>query len=1830
MNPTSVIRDIRESFLSYYESPFGLRSPTLETERHGVLARPGALAQEALIEFSPRYRLGDATLKELAERLLPGQAFAEFVDAGLFPKSAKPYLHQAQALDLGIGNDSSNLLITTGTGSGKTESFLFPVLAKIIRQARSEHWGRPSYDETAWWERPSGKGYQFLPQRAGECDRPSAVRALILYPMNALVEDQMRRLRETLDSEAVHQWYDAELNGNRIYFGRYTGRTPGAGTYNKGRADYASSLRVIAEQSALLDLQREQLGDKEYRRRRYHFQRLFGAEMRGRWDMIAAPPDVLITNYSMLNIMLRREREREIFEKTARWLAEDRSRKFTLVVDELHMYRGTAGTEVALMLRNALARFGVDAGSKQLQVIGTSASFGPNDEVARKYLSQFFNVSGASFTILKGELEVRPASDHLPFSLEAHGDAFRDFGTTDHDQHAEDTLASRLGGDKLDDALKSSGACAAALDAVRSANLDKSLRPVRYSRLARCFGDRPDAEQCLDGLIRALGTQDRAAPFERPLLPSRLHLFMRTISGAWACVNRACSGVDDPERNVGTYYGEPLNKCPKCDSRVLQLVYCQTCGEQYLAGWIVPLDENLIPIEDTSRPFSRYRLAVDRPYRSARDDDNPFDKRFREFRILWPAFGRTNAFEQHDMQERGIGIRAQYIPVAFDGNTAIVDGAEQSTDYYAFNYHVIGSGTNKSDPDRLLDAREIAQALPALPIGCARCGDDSYITSGKMYKGKFDSRRFNPSVRELGTGLHKAAQVYTDSLIEVLGSRAEKLVVFSDNRMDAARVAVGLEGSHYEDVVRQLMLRAIEGYESRTQRLRAFVRSSLGESLTAAEEAMAQAFDEEFAEDAAIIDRGLRKNASELNRQRAADKIADAESPLSLGALQETIVLELANLGENPAGIQADAQEVVNQPDQEWYKLFERIESRWQWRTATSLSPEEADLRRTIELSFRNQFVKMLFAGRRRDIESIGLGQIVPHHALNLPPEKQAIAQGIVRILGGLRKVQNLRYTTALAQDAKAYVKACAKAMNEDKDVLIKELVDALKNAGVISDDHLLRVEALAVAKAGDFQWRCTACQRVHLSDPGILCTYCFGAALSRESLKAKKKDYYALLAERSQPRRLHAEELTGATDFEDAQIRQRLFQGIWGDEQRAVFEDIDLLSVTTTMEAGIDIGDLEVVMMSNMPPLRFNYQQRVGRAGRRNTPTAVAFTICRSRGHDEEHFLNPEGITGDPAPAPYLSTDRERVVQRVAAAESLYWAFRSIVAEEAVDESDLAEMLEQVDAHGSFGACGDWSGRASDVGRLLSNMPEVDQIVERLTQNTELDPEARGRIRAYIQDGDLIAAVAKTAARAAETDAAGSLSTQLAVDGVLPLFGFPTRSRALYRIDKLHRKQKSIQRDLKLAITEFAPGNEVVNDKKVYRSIGLAAYRSGSIYPLKKSAILVENDPAGVCAICGALELRIAQPHLPCNACGVGTYERRMLLEPLGFRVNYDAPVSTYDWNLETSLRSHRAKLAKMPEASYVHSPFEGTTVQAGSGDTYVINDAAGRGFRFGQYDSMRGPEDGVISVDEASLLDGWRLKMPVDPDLCALTCRTFTDIMVLGHKAKSGINVDYDTEARQAAWTSFAELLVHAATDLLMVERRELEVGVRRTFDGNRFRAEVFLADALENGAGYVVELARQERFLELMNSLLDGGTAARLEAHNCDSACFLCLKHYGNMRSHVILDWRLAIDLANVIAGRPFPDRSDYAIAQAKYFEQIIDDCSSEVISGYPVLRGPFGNIVVAPALLETSALPEALRRMPYRTTTFDLVRRPFEVSQLLPNRVTQIEHTTVGAT
>ena len=263
---------------------------------------------------------------------------------------------------------------------------MLPVLAQISSEAVA--WQAPSRDlGTRWWE----SGNKFAYQRAGE-RRPAAVRALVLYPMNALVEDQLTRLRKALDSPAARSVHEDHFAGNRIYFGRYTGATPVTGfldhprpveDYEKKRKDRKiRQLRAKLQefdtlQTRVREDDEERLkADPTVEQNRYLFQSMDGAEMYSRWDMYAYPPDILVTNQAMMSALLTREIDRSILDKTRQWLQGDADARFFLVMDELHLVRGSGGAEVSALVRILLQRLGLDEPKQRhkLRILASSAS----------------------------------------------------------------------------------------------------------------------------------------------------------------------------------------------------------------------------------------------------------------------------------------------------------------------------------------------------------------------------------------------------------------------------------------------------------------------------------------------------------------------------------------------------------------------------------------------------------------------------------------------------------------------------------------------------------------------------------------------------------------------------------------------------------------------------------------------------------------------------------------------------------------------------------------------------------------------------------------------------------------------------------------------------------------------------------------------------------------------------------------------------------------------------------------------------------------------------------------------------------------------------------------------------------------------------------------------------------------------------------------------------------------------------------------------------------------------------------------------------------------
>ncbi len=600
------IEQLHRAFSDYIEATYHIGDERLIRQRKRLLDKIGVIHQEPYIESTPRYKAKER-FAEIAG--LDDAALEVFRVGSTATPDRKllihdpPYGHQSESIKESLVNGRS-LVVMTGTGSGKTECFLLPILGKLALEAR--------------YKRQSFKTH-------------SAVRALVLYPMNALVNDQLGRLRLLFGDKRIVDWF-MDSADKPARFARYTSRTlyPGVRDAKKDQlrlkpiGDYYVSKLIEAcgsispEQQAaefLVDKLRER-GKlpakpdlvKWYGRKGATWQDTTGAfkrcvtlpedpELFTRHEVHEAPPDILVTNYLMLEYMLMRPLERPVFDSTRAWLEANMDERLLLVIDEAHLYRGAAGAEVALLIRRLRARLGIPA--ERLQVICTSASF-KDKEAARMFGAQLSGKPEADFITVQGDLQVRE-----PEALGSHQDVesltavnlsnFYDAATTQEQIHE---LRSFLDYRDVKERQVANEALYEALKEFPPMNLLVNLT-MRQAVPVRELGDRifEGAESVLAEravtTLMALGSLARRDPTEPGLLPCRIHSFYRGLPGLWACLDPDCTGLEDDERGgpTGNLYSQPRESCDYCGARVLELYTCRNCGTAYARAYTDDIQE---------------------------------------------------------------------------------------------------------------------------------------------------------------------------------------------------------------------------------------------------------------------------------------------------------------------------------------------------------------------------------------------------------------------------------------------------------------------------------------------------------------------------------------------------------------------------------------------------------------------------------------------------------------------------------------------------------------------------------------------------------------------------------------------------------------------------------------------------------------------------------------------------------------------------------------------------------------------------------------------------------------------------------------------------------------------------------------------------------------------------------------------------------------------------------------------------------------------------------------------------------------------------------------
>ena len=1877
-DPIGAFEKIEEDYTRYFEVSYKISNTEINEERMDVLRADNNLSKEPYLEVLPEYSPAEGlrNMDDLVSRFsehFGGETFAreyfeEFIAKGLMQGLMDkyiPYGHQIGMLEkafAGIDENGNplkykNTVITSGTGSGKTESFMLPLLADIYKEYISSSWA-PAVSHANWFE-----GRQYIPNQRLNDPRPAAIRALVLYPMNALVEDQMARLREALDSNDVRAFMHNKMKGNRIYFGSYNGSTIAPKSYDllndpnhktaftKRKQEVAEQLNKIHEHFEFVN--RYVATNPEKKDALYIEPRLGGdlttSEMITRWDMQYWAPDIMITNTSMLSIMLMRRAESQMFEDTKRWLAAEdlpeaereeakKNRVFHIIVDELHLYRGTAGSEVACLLRMLYNAIGLEPvvddgrGNKvpnpQIKILASSASLGDETET-QKFMEEFFGI----YSTIEGEnvFNVQTGSNYIGKNKDVDID-YTSFSKFNHENFVAIELDPENAG-KVEDVrkgkvlnfLKDKFDCDTIEEFCKRyeeqmfndfydclpSNTDNSKRPISQSQLIESlFAGNKEAYR---GFLIFRGYIDTI--YRNHKLPRfRFHKFFKYVEGLWGELNPSLSDDVPAVKNL-SYNSKEVGA-----RKVLELLRCENCGQLFIGG------NRKRETNDGS-----VTLTLNFPNLEQIPNFNPTpmvqNKTYQDYAIFWPKDLNTpiNIPEGSANQGGGDHVvvirtgecaysngKAQWVPGYLDSltgkftpkeqslaaNTGSLKASIKTNGIQGFLYRVVDNNNGAEIDD------ERASKIYAAPCTCPHCLQDYTLR-----------KHTNSPIRSFRTGIDRSNQILSKELLYQLDDNSAKLIGFSDSREDAAKQALGIEKEQYRDMVRMLFVDSVN--EVGINDIVDFIKQqlSIGTKRKEIREAVRLKWLRPDISDVidAIFDAIDDDDFSGLSQY------SQNNIPLSnfIGnGFNGTLVRKLLERGINPAGEAHKFQ---------WYSR-DNADGLFHWSTAYDFNaftlvnnPHFED--NTYAVQIRKQLENAVFAnsfGKYMGVSVLdaGIGYISSPQtdAVEASNEYQALRRllptdiSVYEFVDAFIRVMGDNYLYPNVEEGNAYVdyehlkgsvkrpikKFCERRGGDENslgDALVRYLKKYCTDINVLS----LELEKLSFTKMTNEKYmKCKKCGRVHPNKGFGFCTNtsCMekldpSVTVDTDSLH----DHYIsfdILKEKRAPRRLHTEELSGQTD--DIQARLREFKDlILIDDNdptklgKEMTMPIDMVCVTTTMEVGVDIGSLQAIFQGNMPPTRYNYQQRVGRGGRRGQAYSTAFTFCRGRSHDVYYYekATDEMVGGIPATptlslAPYKDTNgevrmKQAIMKRVIVKEVLHQAFLS-----------LPYQYDLHDTAGEFGRIADWGDNQIVLKNWLeSNEDAVNGIVHRYFDQFNTNNQIQKDIKEIIEwiltkmVGQIDFAVKKT------SNQDKGLAEYLSEAGFLPMYGMPSDSRNFYHgFDSVFKRVKSVDRSSEIAISEFAPGSEKTKDKGKYRVEGLTI---PMIEEANDRGQISFFDPNG-----DALSDRYILTYIKNIGeddnnikeiieapVGVSSHQikltdkQRLIVIPQAYRSlqikgNTGTPVENNDKgssftqsqifardNSSSSAPSNKKTVGNVDISVYEMGLNEDPTVwhvNSNNNRFYTgAYSANGLEMPYGQMANFMFFDKNNTNGRTETLRKDQVQQNTLD---IALGSKKITEMIKLELKTyPSVLNLSLETGNRsaiRAAFYSAAFLLQRALADKLDVQPDEIEICEK--IDDKFEYPSLYLSDALPNGAGIVSYLYQDGKLEELIRSIVsfdsfDANKTSKEKSFmqsiisdehrcNCLTACQKCMLTYSNRGFHHILDWRLGVGLLRLM--------------------------------------------------------------------------------------------------
>jgi len=1411
---------------------------------------PGCFVGEPVFESTFGWRTADEKMSQLSGKLLHpsvvkamdkpwGEDSADY----RFPSDALPYAHQLAAWRALLGPGRQSVVVTSGTGSGKTECFMVPVLSSIAHGQEGS-------------------------------DTAGGVEAIFLYPLNALIQSQRERLRA---------WTGPFAGG--IRFCLYNGMTPEEAKVEK----YREAPNEIHDRATLR----------------------------------ASPPQILVTNPTMLEYMLVRAQDAPILERSKgklRWI----------VLDEAHNYIGSQAAELALLLRRVLHAFGTSA--DQVQFVATSATIGAGDEAGSRQLQEFLSrlagVGPERVTVVHGERAIPGLGVQVdPMAVSEGLDALRASATQD-----PEGLYERLAVDPVARRIRSlfipseGGRGFQPLSAVRAA-----LGPVAQE------GRELQALQWLDTLTAAVAGKGRST---LPFLPLRLHVFHNTMSGMWACVDARCgarkgTALDDPDWSFGAVYTEERKHCA-CGAPAYPLISCNDCNQTFLGADLVTtgLSQRLVaPVEMEADEF-----ALDR---------DPVDD--------------ADALEE---AEGGEGLE---LPAA--RSRVLIANTDASRPPL-----LLDRGTQQVVPEPSGDTveawvQDVSIVDDQLVLACPDCGGHE-VAHRQFRKPRLGAPFY------LGNVIPTLLEFCPDGDLPLdLPRRGRRMITFTDSRQGTARIAAKLQQDAERNALRAAVYRKLVSETASGGGEGAKLETDLAQfrALLPEEGAPLRPF---ILGQIQEIESKLRRSSSGrvVNHDhlvawlstQSADigrwihaAYAESDESFRNNKGQELLarILLCRELGRRPK--RQNSLETLGLVSVQYPKLSLVTTRRPAVEQAGfTLDEWRAFLKISLDFFVRQHWAIQLPSNWQRwGAERVFPKQILPPSSVEKPTSK------LIR----WPKVANRKRQSRL-------VRILAHALKLDhQSGGGRDRIDALLLAAwddLTATTGLLQIggDQGRYLDMADFAfqnithaWVCPVTRRIldvtlrgatpYLPENAIhdAVTQCRAITIPvcGEIAQDHASDDDRIAAARAWVRAHPA--------LEDARV-----EGVWSDLNERIVEGagyyravehsaqqsgsrleqyeglfkkglINLMSCSTTMEMGVDIGGINMVAMNNVPPHPANYLQRAGRAGRRAETRSIALTACKNNPHDQHVFHDTTWPFITRLRTPGISLSSPLIVQRHINSMLLAHFLRLQSKEGRLNKLTLEWWMlpkgeGRQDRFVAWCECFDetkYLGLAAGLLSLTARTVFEGRGVRALV--AEAGRSAALHARRWHEEFDAIEAQMKElSARDADdklplralevqsTRLKGEyLLRELSTSGVLPGYGFPTDITTFETLNKDSRevqRQRSSKseggrednrfqrrelpsRDTVTALREYAPGASVVIDGLVYQSAGISLNWHAPA-TLDQVNELQNIRQAWRCGHCGTSSTFVLAQRLGhCHECGsaleAGERNSLQYLEPAGFSVD-------------------------------------------------------------------------------------------------------------------------------------------------------------------------------------------------------------------------------------------------------------------------------------------------------------------------------------------------------